>query len=39
LIYAIENAEDIPFTDGKGVRWFIDNQGGKRQLATKYDKP
>lgn len=39
LIYAIDNAEDIPFVDNEKRVWFIDNQGGKRQLATKYDKP
>lgn len=39
LIYAIDNAEDIPFVDNQNRIWFIDNQGGKRQLATKYDKP
>jgi len=34
LIFAIDNAMDIPFTDIHGIRWFIDNEGGKRELAT-----
>ena len=32
LIQKIESAQEIPFQDKDGLWWYLDNDGGERQL-------
>lgn len=32
LIQKVESAQEIPFQDNNGLWWYLDNDGGKRQL-------
>jgi hypothetical protein len=32
LIQKVESAGEIPFQDNNGLWWYLDNNGGKRQL-------
>ena len=34
LIQKIESAQEIPFQDKDGLWWYLDNDGGKKQLDT-----
>ena len=32
LLYKVDSAPEIPFTDNKGITWIIDNEGGKKKF-------